>query len=457
MSLIKFVVLSDTHGKHRKLTLPKGQVIIHAGDFCHYGSDSDMYDFLDWYKAPQGLHGGKAPLNSMIMKHKIKLISLAIILFSYWSCSEAQTQEPKETETTSQEKSTTTNSFTSKLQEKWKVQINERDVYIEFMPEKEAFMRGEIIYNYPYLTTATELRHTPEESLSILLFNEGEEAYLKEYLADKRSFPFIEAINISNLRVEDAQLNNLIDRLADKKHFKKLILKDCKLTEIPATISKLKHLETLVLSFNNIAELPASVTNLKHLKYLDLRNNTSFKRLPERVGELEELEFLGLAGTRIVEFPNSIGTCRNLIKIVANSTKLKKIPAELGNCKRLKELNFGYNHLYNIPSTIGNLSALTNLNLGSNKLSQLPTEFSQLKNLERCMLDHNQFNVFPISLLGLENISTLWLHGNNLKALPIELAKLTTMTHLLIDKEKINTQSINELESKHPTLRIINE
>jgi len=47
---MKFVVISDTHGKHRGLNLPNGDIIIHAGDFCHYGSDNDMHDFLEWYK-----------------------------------------------------------------------------------------------------------------------------------------------------------------------------------------------------------------------------------------------------------------------------------------------------------------------------------------------------------------------------------------------------------------------
>lgn len=47
---MKFVTISDTHGKHRGLNLPKGDIIIHSGDFCHYGSDVDTHDFLKWYK-----------------------------------------------------------------------------------------------------------------------------------------------------------------------------------------------------------------------------------------------------------------------------------------------------------------------------------------------------------------------------------------------------------------------
>lgn len=48
---MKFIAISDTHGEHRGLELPKGDVIIHAGDFCDHGYEDDMHDFLSWYKA----------------------------------------------------------------------------------------------------------------------------------------------------------------------------------------------------------------------------------------------------------------------------------------------------------------------------------------------------------------------------------------------------------------------
>lgn len=47
---MKFVLISDTHGQHRQLKLPKGDVIIHAGDFCDFGNQNQIYDFLNWYK-----------------------------------------------------------------------------------------------------------------------------------------------------------------------------------------------------------------------------------------------------------------------------------------------------------------------------------------------------------------------------------------------------------------------
>lgn len=47
---MNFVVISDTHGLHRELFLPEGDIIIHAGDFCHLGNEEHLYDFLEWYR-----------------------------------------------------------------------------------------------------------------------------------------------------------------------------------------------------------------------------------------------------------------------------------------------------------------------------------------------------------------------------------------------------------------------
>ena len=45
---MKFVAISDTHGCHRQLKLPKGDVLLHAGDVCDQGNASQVEDFLDW-------------------------------------------------------------------------------------------------------------------------------------------------------------------------------------------------------------------------------------------------------------------------------------------------------------------------------------------------------------------------------------------------------------------------
>ena len=47
---MKLVLLSDTHGLHRRLgTLPTGDVLIHAGDITNRGEEHTVRDFLNWF------------------------------------------------------------------------------------------------------------------------------------------------------------------------------------------------------------------------------------------------------------------------------------------------------------------------------------------------------------------------------------------------------------------------
>ena len=49
-NILKFIAISDTHGCHRQLTLPKGDVLLHAGDVCNQGDKNHIEDFLEWIK-----------------------------------------------------------------------------------------------------------------------------------------------------------------------------------------------------------------------------------------------------------------------------------------------------------------------------------------------------------------------------------------------------------------------
>lgn len=47
---MRFVTISDTHGQHKNLSLPKGDAIIHAGDVSQSGKLNEVLDFMDWFK-----------------------------------------------------------------------------------------------------------------------------------------------------------------------------------------------------------------------------------------------------------------------------------------------------------------------------------------------------------------------------------------------------------------------
>lgn len=45
---LRVVCVSDTHGRHRNVVVPAGDVLIHAGDFTHFGKMKDVQDFNTW-------------------------------------------------------------------------------------------------------------------------------------------------------------------------------------------------------------------------------------------------------------------------------------------------------------------------------------------------------------------------------------------------------------------------
>ena len=45
---IRLVAISDTHGLHRHLTIPDGDILIHAGDITGHGQVEQVADFNEW-------------------------------------------------------------------------------------------------------------------------------------------------------------------------------------------------------------------------------------------------------------------------------------------------------------------------------------------------------------------------------------------------------------------------
>jgi len=41
--------MSNTHGRHRSLIIPKADIVIHAGDACMYGDLNQLIDFFEWF------------------------------------------------------------------------------------------------------------------------------------------------------------------------------------------------------------------------------------------------------------------------------------------------------------------------------------------------------------------------------------------------------------------------
>lgn len=46
---IKICHISDTHGLHQRLTIPKCDILIHSGDITNVGEPREIADFFKWF------------------------------------------------------------------------------------------------------------------------------------------------------------------------------------------------------------------------------------------------------------------------------------------------------------------------------------------------------------------------------------------------------------------------
>ncbi|CAB4127315.1 MPP_239FB domain containing protein [uncultured Caudovirales phage] len=60
---MRIVCISDTHGLHGKLTLPKGDVLIHSGDCTNLGSVPEVTNFGFWFRSLPFAHKILVPGN----------------------------------------------------------------------------------------------------------------------------------------------------------------------------------------------------------------------------------------------------------------------------------------------------------------------------------------------------------------------------------------------------------
>jgi predicted phosphohydrolase len=48
VNIVRIVALSDTHGLHRKVEVPPGDILVHAGDLTRHGELDELPDLNDW-------------------------------------------------------------------------------------------------------------------------------------------------------------------------------------------------------------------------------------------------------------------------------------------------------------------------------------------------------------------------------------------------------------------------
>ncbi len=143
---------------------------------------------------------------------------------------------------------------------------------------------------------------------------------------------------LTYLRIDDANLSQIDDKISTFQHLTKLRLANSKINYLPESIGQLKNLETLSLFNNHLRTLPESIGELPQLKELWLFSN-QLQEIPESIGKLTELERLHLSANQLQTLPESIKYLKNLQELSLSGNPLVRLPEgiiELTNLKRLE-------------------------------------------------------------------------------------------------------------------------
>lgn len=79
VELMKIVCASDTHGLHREIDIPHGDILIHAGDLTAYGKENELHEVNAWLEAMPHKHKVVIAGNHDFCFEKMRKVSEGIL------------------------------------------------------------------------------------------------------------------------------------------------------------------------------------------------------------------------------------------------------------------------------------------------------------------------------------------------------------------------------------------
>ncbi|KAF9620053.1 hypothetical protein IFM89_010703 [Coptis chinensis] len=171
--------------------------------------------------------------------------------------------------------------------------------------------------------------------------------------------------------LSDAALDSLRPVFHEKKFLRVLDLEDVHIKNIPDELGDMIHLRYLGLKNSDIDALPESVTNLRNLQTLDIRWNGKITDISSSILKLVQLRHLkmfknwGINGVREILVPTDIGRSENL-QTFTGLYAGGGIAAALGNLTQLKRLgvmDVAADHVNDLSVSIMKMKGLHSLSL----------------------------------------------------------------------------------------------
>lgn len=183
--------------------------------------------------------------------------------------------------------------------------------------------------------------------------------------------------------------------------------------------------------------LLTSCAGLKDFKSGREGNNLNMSRqglteFPEEAFLNPNLKVLRLYGNNIDSIPDRIGELVNLEKLYLGKNKIKYLPASIAKLKNLRILSVQYNDLLELSDSISGLVKLEQLLLNNNQLKTLPKTIGDLKKLEVLELKYNGFEVLPDEIGNCTELQFLKLNQNNMLEIPDSLTNCRKLRELYL-------------------------
>ncbi|XP_044473139.1 receptor-like protein EIX1 [Mangifera indica] len=246
--------------------------------------------------------------------------------------------------------------------------------------------------------------------------------------------------------------------------------------KINHSLVDLKHLSSLDLSDNNFegVEIPRFLGSMQNLRYLSLSLNSFQGMIPPQLGNLSNLQYLGLDGildvkslwwlSRLsllkhleldgVDLSNSsnwsqvIHTLPSLVVLELSNCMLHHFPPQtIANFSSLASLDLSGNHFEGpIPNGLQNWTSIRHLDLSGNHFnSSMPSWLYKLRNLEELFLSDNRLQGSMDGLGNLSSIKALDLSLNDFDGgMPVSFGRLCNLRSMSLEAVILN-QEISQI------------